>query len=228
MSDSQGEQNIKSAFSVYIIESPSPKDLYEKKLEGEILCKALSLAGIHSSQKLTVDADAFSHSLTYGLYEHVRKSDGLPPILHISSHGNKDGLLLTSNEIIEWIDLKKYMIPINKALNGNLILCLSSCEGFSGCKMAMTEGEIPFLGLISHKGKPTWSDTSIGFATFYHLLAKGYSIPDAVIAMRKASGDDEFVEILASRVQQAYIENLIEIRSQIILTALKKNKPPIL
>lgn len=57
---------------------------------------------------------------------------------------------------------------------------MSSCEGFYACQMAMAEGKIPFYVAIGNIYTPTWSDTAIGFTSFYHLLSKGFHIDKAL------------------------------------------------
>jgi hypothetical protein len=214
-------------FLVYIIESPSPVDLYHNTYEGEILSKALSLAGIPSIHRLAVNLEAFIASLTIGLQEYLKQSDSLPPILHISAHGSSEGIQLTSGEVVNWNKLKELIMPINKALKGNLILCMSSCEGSNACRMAMSEDDIPFLGIVGHSGKPTWSDTAIGFATFYHLLSKGYYVREAVEAMKTASGDNGFQEIQGKIAREIYIDAIKKIRRQSLLEELRKITPKV-
>jgi len=214
-------------FLVYIVESPSHIDLYHKRWEGEILSRALSLAGIPSSHKLAVSLEAFTASLTIGLQEYLEKANALPPILHISSHGSIEGIQLTSGEVLEWYKLRDLIMPINKALNGNLILCMSSCKGFNACRMAMAEGDIPFLGIIAHPGSPTWSDTAIAFASFYHLLAKGYYIQEAVEAMRIASGDKGFMEIRGKAAKEIYTKKIKELRMKAISETLRRITPKV-
>jgi len=214
-------------FSVYIVESPSPVDLYHKMWEGEILLQALSLAGIPSTHKLAVNLEAFRASFIVGLQEYLEKANALPPILHISAHGSISGIELTSKEVLGWDKLRDLIMPINKALKGNLILCVSSCEGFAACRMAMKEGDIPFLGMVGHPGSPTWSDTAVAFATFYHLLAKGYYFQGAVEAMRIASGDKGFMGIQGKTAKEIYIKKVEELRMQAILEALSKIVPKV-
>ena len=107
-------------------------------------------------------------SLVIGLQEEMKARPTLLPIIHISAHGGLDGLELSSKESISWNELRDLLLPINEALSGGLLLCMSSCEGFAACKMAMNETRNqPFLGVIGNYGKPTWSDTAIAYASFY-------------------------------------------------------------
>jgi hypothetical protein len=195
---------IPKKFHVYIIESPSAEDLYHKRFEGESLAKTLSLSGISSSHKLAVNIDSFKASFYVGLVEYF-KSSGIPPIVHISAHGNGQGIQLTSKEIVSWDLLRELLLPINKVLRGGLILCLSSCQGSSGCVMSMKDDEFPFIGVVANTGSPLWSETNIAYASFYHLFAKGLSLHDAVYGMKKASNNHNFKFIKSKIARQAYL-----------------------
>lgn len=225
MTTKRAEQRKRETFLVYIVESPSSVDLYHKRYEGELLMKALELAGIPSEHKLAVDSGAFNASFTVGLQVYLSRPEALPPLLHISAHGSEKGVQLTSGEVIHWQELRDIVMPINKALDGNLILCMSSCQGLNACRMAMEEGELPFLGVIGNFGEPSWSDTAVAYITFYHLLAKGHYVQEAVEAMRAASGDPGFQEIQGKVARDKYIEKVKKVRMKAIAERLRKESP---
>ncbi|MFC1675091.1 hypothetical protein ACFL1K_04330 [Candidatus Omnitrophota bacterium] len=212
----------RARFFVYIIESPSPNDLLNDRSEGKLLTKALELALINSKYNLVVNENTFSEALQIRLYQAMSNTEGTP-ILHFSSHGNKDGIGLTNGGFISWEKLKELLIPVNKALRGALVICMSSCEGFRGCRMAMTEGgDFPFFGLIGPKGTPVWSDTAVAFVTFYHLFFKGKSVVEAVKAMRIASGENHFQEILAADARQAWKEITKDQKQEVAAERLRR------
>lgn len=191
-------------FHVYIIESPSPVDLYHKRFEGEALQRTLSLSGIESSYRLTVDHTSLQASFFVGFKEYF-ESNKLPPIIHISAHGSLDGIQLTSKDHVSWDQLKGLLLPVNKAIGGGLLVSLSSCLGYSGCSMVMNDDDFPFAAIIGNTSSPTWSETNIAFATFYHLFHNGKSIDEAVEAMKYASGNSGFVMIKSTDARQVYL-----------------------
>jgi hypothetical protein len=195
-------------FFVYIIESPSAPDLYHRRSEGELIEKSLSLHNIPCVTRLVISREAFEASIKVGLAEEMKNFPELLPILHISAHGGALGLQLSNGEEISWADLRSLLLPVSKALDGGLLLCMSSCEGFSACRMAMQSksNEYPFFAVIGNTKKPTWSDTAIAYATFYHLIAKGEYVTQAVEAMQVAAGDYNFINITATAAQQAYLD----------------------
>ncbi|MEQ1947295.1 MAG: hypothetical protein ABL995_08900 [Bryobacteraceae bacterium] len=190
---------------VYIMESPSPKDVFNDISEGDHLKKLLLLASIDSRYRRISDRERFRQAAAE-LSSLAAKIGKRPVLLHVSAHGNSDGIVLTSGEILPWADFRELLLPLNGGLTGPLILCMSSCEGFAACRMAMYEEQaLPFFGVIGHAGTPTWGDTAAAFHTFYHLYAKGYGVEEAVKAMRIACGDDEFYATLASDARGAYL-----------------------
>jgi hypothetical protein len=195
-------------FFVYIIESPSGPDLYHKRYEGDMLERALSLDSIPCTHHIAIHEEAFRATFLIGLKEAMEKHQDLTPIIHISAHGSSEGIQLSDGTVINWKVLKNLLHPINKALKGNLLICMSSCEGYSACRMAMEkeEGELPFFAIVGNTGKPKWSDTAVAYAVFYHLIKKGCFIVDAVKAMKEASGDDNFRSIMGIEVKKAYLD----------------------
>ena len=195
-------------FFVYVIESPSAPDLYHKRSEGEMIEKALSLHNIPCVTRLAISQEAFEAAIKIGLPEEMKNFPGNTPVLHISAHGEEYGLQLSNGEKVEWANLRDLLLPVNKALNGTLLLCMSSCKGFSACRMAMRVNgdEHPFFAVIGNSETPAWSDTAIAYSSFYHLIAKGEYIVHAVDAMKVAAGDKNFTVITAPEAQRAYID----------------------
>jgi len=203
---------LKRKFFVYIVESPGDRDIYVKRSEGEMLLQALSLLGIPATHRIPVNLVSFSVSVTLDLQKYLKEQvDELLPIIHISAHGNRNGIQLTDGLLVSWDKLRDLLMPLNKLLDGRLLLCMSSCGGSNACIMAMSEdevGETPFGAVVGHTGETTYSNTAIAYATFYHLLAKGYSIKKAVEAMKIASGDFDFTVIGGKEAQQSFIKEL--------------------
>jgi hypothetical protein len=207
------DQRLK--FFVYVIESPSSVDLYHRRGEGDVLRQAINLNQIPCVLRLAINLEAFQASLGIGLTEAMAAIPNAIPILHISAHGFSEGIQLSSGEIIEWRQLREMLIPINRALEGCLVVCMSTCEGYSGSRMAMVidSEEHPFFAIIGNGSKPTWPETAVGFATFYHLVANGRRIVESVEAMRVASGNDTFFVTTAEESKTGFIEHIKNINA---------------
>jgi hypothetical protein len=199
-------------FFVYIIESPSAKDFLDNRGEGVILQSALSLAGVSSQLTMAVNTECFREALADRFRSVIQqKFNSLNPqlpVLHLSTHGGTTGLQCTDGSMMTWDELANLLRPLNQLLGGCLVVCISSCESFNACRMAMKLENLPFLFMVGNSGAPLWSDTAIGFATFYHHWAKGKPFGEALNAMKIASGDQNFVCVSASTAQQAFVEQL--------------------
>ena len=200
--------STKQLFFVYVVESPSSDDLFDSTTEGGVLCQALRLADIPAWYRLASSLDTFRRSLTTELTkacEHYNSA----PIIHISAHGDSNGIQLTDKTFVSWTDLRDLLMPINRRLDGGLVICMSSCSGYSGIRMAMhTDSEIPFFALVGHPESPTWSDAAVAFVTFYHRFFKGAHISDAVSAMQVASGDDRYWVQWGENTQRDWIAHM--------------------
>jgi hypothetical protein len=148
-----------------------------------------------------------------------RKKKGTP-VLHISAHGNERDIGLTNETFFAWEELADLLGKLNDALHGELILCMSSCEGARGWNMALTHSPRPYSALVGTEQPPTWSETAIGFATFYHLLSLGRTVKESVEGMNSACGNPRFividgkeVERLRNRISQMTPEEILELRA---------------
>ena len=181
---------IAPQFFVYVVESPSDTDFYHRRNEGDALVQSLRLNGIDCVVRCAISHEAFSAALQIGLKEEIAAHASRLPLLHISCHGNAHGIRLSSGERVTWDELSSLLHPINLDLNNRLVVAMSSCEGYSGIRMAMKtdDSPLPFFALIGSWENPTWSDTVVAFSAFYHHLQKGRHVRQAVEAMSAASG----------------------------------------
>ena len=209
-----------SPYFVHLIESPSSADLLDGRTEGRMLTEALQLGQIPCSYNLATSLDTLEAAL------HDRLNGALEsfsrfPIIHFSLHGNQHGIQLTSGEFVSWDALREHLEPINTAMKNGLIVCMSSCFGGCGSRMAMHEQKpVPFFALVGHNESAKWDDLAIGFATFYHHIGKGSDITSAVSAMKVASGDDRFMSANGQQVQQGWTAYIRQQRIESLATKL--------
>lgn len=200
-------------FFVYIVESPSASDIYHGRSEGGLVAQALSLDLIPCVARTAINPVAFFAALKIGLLEAMGNFREHLPILHLSAHGGESGLQLSNEHIISWNQLRDLVIPINESLGGNLLLCMSACEGYSACQMAMRveDAPHPYFGFVGNYEKPTWSDTAVAYSAFYHRLSKGARVGEAVEAMKIASGNSAWVCETAEEAKRGFIEYLNQV-----------------
>jgi hypothetical protein len=193
---------------VHIIESPSAADLLGDQVEGRALCNALELARIPHAYSLATNKEMFRKALMNPLAGKpsnplLRESI---PILHLSMHGNADGVGLTSGEFISWNQLRSDLAPLLAGMGGHLLICMSSCDGAMGCRMAMNDETFPSFGaLVGNTKSVDWGDAAVAYISFYHQYFKYKPIEECVRIMREASGDDNFFYVSSEAAKQAWV-----------------------
>lgn len=218
-------------FFVYVVESPSPEDFYAGRQESEMLLRAVALNQVPCHVRTVTDQTSFVRALGEGLVDAMSRNPGRMPIVHISAHGSSEGVGLTSGEFLDWSLLRQLLVNVNKALNDSLIVCMSTCEGYSGIRMAMQSigMDNPYLALVGCNGKPTWAESAIGFAVLYHLCAAGVYVKDAVEVMRAASGNGNFFSETAEKAKRDYLDYMKTVdvnEAQQELAQLAVDEPP--
>jgi hypothetical protein len=205
-------------FFVYMIESPSARDAFQDRSEQPLLSAALALSGIHCTTRTVLNLKTLETAFKKDFRRQFRrrnrplKDAGLPlemPIIHLSCHGDAEGIELSDGREVSWETLGQLLEPINAALKGNLILCLSACYGFAAKVLAQDEENRPFGVLVGHEGEPYWSDAAVGYSVFYHLLEKGVTARKAVEAMCTATADPEFKCKSAREIRREWQEQLL-------------------
>lgn len=197
---------------VHVIESPSAKDLLDGRTEGRSLCEAMSLANIPHCYSLATTLDSFREAIGARLTDACTQHKA-PPILHLSMHGNNDGVALTDGTFLTWHQLRLELTTLKNAMAGGLLICMSSCFGGAGCRMAMHEdGDYPFWALVGNIGEAMWDDAAVAYIAFYHQFFKGKSVEECVDIMRIASGDQHFIFISGHEVQASWRTYIAEQR----------------
>ncbi|CAV19065.1 Hypothetical protein VS_1882 [Vibrio atlanticus] len=191
-------------FYVYLIESPSAQDLLESALEGRTLTEALHVSGIDCSYYLAANYQTFDQALGQRL-ENTLFSDGHRrlPIIHISAHGNPQGMAFTDGTFIAWDALYHRLLNLNERFNGGLIVSVSACFGAYANQLLKPNQRPPFFALVGPTNSIALSDLAIGYAAFYHNIKKFWNIESAFNAMKMASGNHEF-QITYGNAQQSY------------------------
>jgi hypothetical protein len=190
---------------VHIVESPSPRDLLDGQTEGRQLWETMNLQKIRCSYSLAVNQEMFLQSLN----ERLRRAQQMfevAPILHLSMHGNKNGIELTDGEFIDWDGLRALIKPICEAWQHGLLICMSTCQGIYARAIAMyEEDKTPaFWAIVGSPESVSWSDSALAFGTFYAHFFRGTPIDECVRRMRIASGHEGFHFELGAAAQKTW------------------------
>jgi hypothetical protein len=143
-------------------------------------------------------------------------------------HGNDSGVALTSEEFLSWEELHAELAPLLNAMNGGLLICMSSCFGFAGCRMAMnTSKDHAFWAIVGNSGSVDWSDAAVAYITFYHQFFKETPIEQCVRLMGEASGDKNFLQVQGHALKQSWINTTSGVTPGTIASALTGTTPTV-
>lgn len=143
-------------FEVLIIESRSPQDIYDGRLEAEALEKTLKLQGVKSKKFEVINKDYLAKALTLAANEHVK-------YVHISAHGSESGIALTDGSFVSWKELDEIAWPHLK----DTCLCFSSCDVGKGAETIFNHHK-SFCNAIVAPVRPVyWGESLVAFSALY-------------------------------------------------------------
>lgn len=168
---------------IAIIESPNPIDLFSGVNEAHALeatCKLIGHQTASFSARSHAELQTIFKYLSSADSAHAGRSQKSPLFIHISSHGNDEGLAIGA-DFIEWDQLSLDLLPIlrNEDYLGRTVLCLSACGSGEQkihhvLKKEFNEqwGKIP-LYIVSIREKTVlWDDALVAWTLFYHKASK--------------------------------------------------------
>lgn len=118
---------------VFILESPNPIDLLENRGERSSLESVCNLFGYDTASFLLTGRSDLEKALMYirevGECSSLASDDKSPLFIHISAHGNNEGISIGS-DFVKWSGLAALVVKMYSKLRqytGPVILILSSC-----------------------------------------------------------------------------------------------------
>lgn len=171
---------------IFIIECPNPLDLLQGRNEGkslEQICKLVGHEVISFHPKCKSDLMSVCRYISSIDKEHdATDSPDLPICIHISSHGEEDGLLF-GKDLISWNDLLEALEPIctkKTIYKGDKILTLSACEAkdqkltdkISKKWKTSKAFQPPKHLFVTADEEVFWNDAVVAWALFYNKIPK--------------------------------------------------------
>lgn len=114
---------------VFVIESPNPIDLLKNRGERSVLEQVCKLLGYSATTFLVKGISDFVETCSYISSIPHNSQDTTPLFLHISMHGNRDGLALGRDDL-SWNKLAEVLQEMYDELQyykGVIILIISAC-----------------------------------------------------------------------------------------------------
>lgn len=177
---------MSSEMRVFIIECPNPIDLLQGRNEGkslEQICKLIGheVASFHPKSKHDLE------SICRYISSIDREHDGsdnpdLPVCVHISSHGEEDGLYF-GTDLMSWNELVEALEPVctkKSIYRGEKILTISACEAKKQKLTEKIEKKVkttaafqpPKHLFVTADEDVYWNDAVVAWALFYNKIPK--------------------------------------------------------
>ncbi|MEA3469014.1 MAG: hypothetical protein U9R57_12450 [Thermodesulfobacteriota bacterium] len=171
---------------VFIIECPNPIDLLQGRNEGKSLEQICKLIG-HEATSFHPRSKNDLETVCKYISSIDREHDGtdnpdLPVCIHISSHGEEDGLVF-GKDLLTWNELEAVLEPVcmkKTIYRGEKILIISACEAkqqkltkIIQKKLQTNNGFQPIKHIFITAGKDVyWDDAVVAWALFYNKIPK--------------------------------------------------------
>lgn len=168
---------------VFIVESPNPLDLLRGVSERHSLEQVCKLVGHVAATFLVRDLAELKQTFAYISSIRCDKDDKTPLFIHISAHGNEDGIAAGADDV-SWVDLGRIVQEMYSRLryyHGPIIVILSAC-GANKQKMTnslakdVNGSEKPFVPpeylFVPSGDTILWSDAVVAWTVFYRQMLK--------------------------------------------------------
>jgi hypothetical protein len=103
------------------------------------------------------------------------------PVVHIETHGDKEGLALSSGEHVPWLDVAHHLAEINKTSRMNLLVVAALCHGWNMVSILRPTDRAPAFGIIGTDDNVRAIDLYRAMQRFYtRLLVEPHDLREAL------------------------------------------------
>ncbi|MCL3782692.1 hypothetical protein EMN47_20085 [Prolixibacteraceae bacterium JC049] len=103
--------------------------------------------------------------------------------LHLETHGNENGIYLSSGEYVSWKLFFDIIRPINIKMCNLLILTMAMCKGGEILSYIKPEKRAPYLAFIASHRNITQDEVARGFGAFYREYTDQLDINKGINAL---------------------------------------------
>ena len=114
------------------------------------------------------------------------------PYLHFEIHGNRDGLVINNGELISWVEIYEFLMPINQVLNNQLFISLATCYGAFLFNTINPFKRSPFYGFIGNAEQIPSGEIEYAFSEYFSVLLEKLDLDDALLALNDATRNAPF------------------------------------
>lgn len=201
----------KQKSKVYVIESPNANELLHKIGESDPMVRILNLFQIDCESYLVINRMTFQMCMEQ-ISEDIIRCDKilgkeLTAYIHLSCHGSKDGISLTSDKL-SWFDIAEELEKVNGKIGlfgkgdlkyGRLTFCMSACEGLFAKNITQYKFHSSFAVLVGPTEKPTWQQTLTAYSSFYYsMIFNNMKATASIKNMNASIGKENYFEVFRS------------------------------
>lgn len=167
---------------ILILESRSPKDIYDDRFEAGTLSKILKLENISAKHFEVADRYYLKKSLKYAEKQNIS-------YIHISAHGSKEGFELTDGDFITWQEFDEIAWPRLKGM----CICFSSCSVGLGAEELFVYHKSFCNAIVAPTRDISWGEGLVAFSALYlRALSSESSTTQDVKVMNHIVGAGSF------------------------------------
>lgn len=175
---------MKVKLRIFLIESPSPLDLLQNRTEVKALEEICLILGFEVKRFFVNSKQELTNQIKYisSIFEYLEDDDDTTLCVHISAHGNNEGLEFGS-DFIEWKVFLKTIEPVLRKsyeFSKDIILVFSACGSgkqkitneFKKLSKLIDDIAPPKYLFVTAEDEVDWEDALIAWSNFYHQVSK--------------------------------------------------------
>lgn len=146
---------------VLIIESASADDFYDNQLDGNSTGQLLRLLGIKFEMRIALDESRLSRALEFA-------TQGNFDVIHLSCHGDKDGIQLANRKCIDWNPLAAIFQKYNT--HPRALVMSACCGAASGIGHAFAQVKLRPNIIFGSTDARFYYDYAVAWAILYRVF----------------------------------------------------------
>ena len=175
---------MENKLRIFLLESPSPLDLLQNRTEVRALEEICLILGFEVKRFFMISKQELINHIKYisSIFEFLDEDDDTPLCIHVSTHGNKNGMAFGS-DFIEWDIFLETIGPILKEsykYSKDIIFVFSACGAgnqkitseFKKLSNLLDDITPPRYLFVTAEDEVAWDDALIAWSNFYHQISK--------------------------------------------------------
>lgn len=205
-------EDVVSFDSVIIIESLK---LNERHTGRELYDQVLR-PYVQTNPQLTVSYNRAATRREFFAYLEAARDQffkvGRTAVLHLEAHGDKGGIRLADDEVVEWGEFREVLTDMNAACGVNLLLMMAMCKGWYISQLLWPLQRSPVWGLIGPMEDVYNHHLFDAMCTFYTGLLSHGDGPRALKEMNSRVPEERWhyhlqtAELLFCKVMRRYVD----------------------